>query len=64
MKFSEEYLFLVREKKTTLNAPLVFKKTFFLRISNLTKQNKKIQGYKKLFNFNIFVISQLITFQN
>lgn len=47
MKFSEEYLFLVREKKTTLNAPLVFKKTFFLRIiSNLTKQNKKIQGYK------------------
>lgn len=47
MKFSEEYLFLVREKKTTLNAPLVFKLIFFLkmRISNLTEL-KKIQGHK------------------
>lgn len=47
MKFSEEYLFLVREKKNTLNAPLVFKLIFFLkmRISNLTEL-KKIQGHK------------------
>lgn len=53
MKFSEEYLFLVREKKIIFNVFLVFKFIFFLktRISNFIELKK----YRVISSFLILI---------